>query len=112
MAQIVFLGAHSGDGRLGLHRGKTMRLIVLPQLVRIALPGLGNLWMALLKDTALVSVIGLPDILRQTGVAARVTKNAFEFFSIACLLFLILAMVSSFVFSALERWTKRAEVAR
>src|SRR3546814_1432909 len=39
-----------------LHRGRTMRLIILPQLVRIALPGLGNLWMALLKDTALVSV--------------------------------------------------------
>ena len=105
-------GQYEAGDALGLHRGRTMRLIILPQLVRIALPGLGNLWMALLKDTALVSVIGLPDILRQTGVAARVTKNAFEFFSIACLLFLILAMLSSMVFSALERWTKRAEAVR
>jgi hypothetical protein len=47
-----------------------MRKIILPQLIRIALPGLGNLWMILLKDTALVSVIGLTDILRQTGIAA------------------------------------------
>ncbi|MDK1483245.1 ABC transporter permease, partial [Sinorhizobium sp. 6-117] len=67
---------------------------------------------ALLKDTALVSVVGLPDILRQTGVAARVTKHAFEFFGVACILFLILAMISSVVFSALERWTKRAEMRR
>ena len=89
-----------------------MRLVILPQLIRIALPGLGNLWMALLKDTALVSVIGLPDILRQTGVAARVTKEAFQFYSIACLLFLILAFLSSLVFSAIESWAKRSEVAR
>jgi polar amino acid transport system permease protein len=105
-------GQYEAGDALGLHRGKTMRLIILPQLVRIALPGLGNLWMALLKDTALVSVIGLPDILRQTGVAARVTKHAFEFFSLACLLFLVLAMVSSVIFSALERHTKRSEAGR
>ncbi|WP_438747930.1 ABC transporter permease [Pararhizobium sp. O133] len=105
-------GQYEAGDALGFHRGRTMRLIILPQLVRIALPGLGNLWMALLKDTALVSIIGLPDILRQTGVAARVTKHAFEFFSMACLLFLVLAMVSSVVFSALERHTKRSEVGR
>ncbi|WP_426125584.1 ABC transporter permease [Pararhizobium sp. PWRC1-1] len=105
-------GQYEAGDALGFHRGKTMGLIILPQLVRIALPGLGNLWMALLKDTALVSIIGLSDTLRQTGIAARVTKNAFEFFSIACLLFLILAMLSSLVFSALERWTKRSEGAR
>ncbi|WP_018239955.1 ABC transporter permease [Ensifer sp. BR816] len=105
-------GQYEAGDALGFHRGKTMRLIILPQLVRIALPGLGNLWMALLKDTALVSVVGLPDILRQTGIAARVTKEAFQFFGIACILFLILAMVSSIAFSALERWTKRAEMHR
>ncbi|MHC2489177.1 polar amino acid transport system permease protein [Sinorhizobium meliloti] len=105
-------GQYEAGDALGLHRGKTMRLVILPQLIRIALPGLGNLWMALLKDTALVSVIGLPDILRQTGIAARVTKHAFEFFGIACVLFLVLAMISSVVFSALERSTKRAEAGR
>lgn len=105
-------GQYEAGDALGLHRGKTMRLIILPQLIRIALPGLGNLWMALLKDTALVSVIGLPDTLRQTGIAARVTKHAFEFFGIACVLFLVLAMISSVVFSALERSTKRAEAGR
>ncbi len=84
----------------------------MPQLIRIALPGLGNLWMVLLKDTALVSVIGLSDILRQTGVAARVTKDAFLFFGVACLLYLALAMLSSIVIVRIEQWTKKAETVR
>ena len=50
--------------------------------------------------------------LESSGIAARVTKKAFEFFGVACLLFLILAMVSSIVFAMLERWAKRSEVAR
>lgn len=105
-------GQYEAGYALGLHNGRTVQLIVLPQLIRVALPGLGNLWMALLKDTALVSVIGLPDILRQTGIAARVTKEAFQFYSIACLLFLILAFLSSLVFSSIESWAKRSEAAR
>ncbi len=105
-------GQYEAGDALGLRRSRTMRLVIIPQLVRIALPGLGNLWMALLKDTALVSVVGLPDILRQTGVAARVTKHAFEFFGLACLLFLVLSFLSSIVFSGIERWTKRSEAVR
>ncbi len=60
--QAIPRGQYEAGEALGLRRGQTMRKIILPQLVRIALPGLGNLWMALLKDTALVSVIGLSDI--------------------------------------------------
>jgi polar amino acid transport system permease protein len=89
-----------------------MRLIILPQLVRIALPGLGNLWMILIKDTALISVIGLGDTLRQTGIAAKVTKEAFFFYGIACLLFLALAMASSVVFSKIETRVRRSGVNR
>jgi len=103
-------GQYEAGHAVGLTRMKTMRLVILPQLIRIALPGLSNLWLILLKDTALVSVIGLSDIIRQSGVAARVTKEAFLFFGIACLLYLVLAMLSSVVFAAIERWTgKRAE---
>jgi polar amino acid transport system permease protein len=103
-------GQYEGGYALGLHHGQTMRLVIVPQLIRIALPGLGNLWMTLLKDTALVSVVGLPDILRQTGIAAKVTKQAFFFYGVACLLFLVLAILSSFVFSWIETRARRAEV--
>lgn len=105
-------GQYEGGHALGLSRWQTMRLVVLPQLVRIALPGLSNLWLILLKDTALVSVIGLSDIIRQTGIAARVTRQAFLFFGVACLVYLALAILSSFAFAAIERWTGRREGAR
>jgi polar amino acid transport system permease protein len=105
-------GQYEGGHAIGLTRMQTMRLVILPQLVRIALPGLSNLWLILLKDTALVSVIGLSDIIRQAGIAARVTKEAFLFFGVACLLYLVLAMLSSIVFAMIERWAGRAEMAR
>jgi polar amino acid transport system permease protein len=105
-------GQYEGGYAIGLHKGQTMRLIILPQLIRLALPGLANLWLILLKDTALVSVIGLSDILRQTGVAARVTKEAFLFFGLACLIYLMLAIASSFFIEKIEAWTKKSGVTR
>lgn len=96
-------GQYEGGFAIGLTGFQTMRLVILPQLVRIALPGLANLWLILLKDTALVSAIGLSDILRQSGVAARVTREPFLFFGVACLIYLVLAIVSSFGFNAVER---------
>ena len=105
-------GQYEGGHAIGLSSWQTMRLIILPQLVRIALPGLSNLWLILLKDTALVSVIGLSDVIRQSGIAARVTKEAFLFFGIACLIYLVLAILSSVAFGYIERWAGRAEPAR
>ena len=97
-------GQYEGGYAIGLTSGQTMRLVILPQLIRIALPGLSNLWLILLKDTALVSVVGLADILRQSSVAVHVTKEAFLFFGVACLLYLALAILSSFAFVAIQRW--------
>ena len=105
-------GQYEGGYAIGLTGWQTMRLVILPQLVRIALPGLSNLWLILLKDTALVSVIGLADIIRQTGIAACVTKQAFLFFGVACLLYLALAILSSFAFAAIERWAGKTEPVR
>lgn len=104
-------GQHEGAQALGLRRGTTMRLVILPQLIRLALPGLSNLWLILLKDTSLVSVIALNDLTRQAGVAARVTKEPFLFFGVALLLYLMLSIVSSFGIRAVERWSSRGEFA-
>lgn len=105
-------GQYEAGHALGLSPWRTMRLVVLPQLLRIALPGLVNLWMNLLKDTALVSVIGLSDILRQTGIAVRVTKEAFFFYFVACALFLALALIASVAIGYIDRWARRSEVSR
>lgn len=105
-------GQYEGGYSIGLSSGQTMRLVILPQLVRIALPGLANLWLILLKDTALVSAIGLSDILRQSSIAARVTKEAFLFFGVACLIYLVLAIISSFGINAIERAVGQQERGR
>ena len=108
----ISLGQYEGGYALGLGRIQTMRLIILPQLIRLALPALGNLWLILLKDTALVSVIGLSDLVRQAGIAARVEKEPFLFFGVACLIYLVLAMISSIGITRIEAWSSRGEVRR
>lgn len=110
--QAIPKGQYEGGHAVGLSYGQTMRKIIVPQLIRIALPGLGNLWMVLLKDTALVSAIGLSDIIRQTGVAARNAKEPFLFFGLAFILFLVLAVLSSIVLSRIDAYGKRSEVSR
>lgn len=105
-------GQYEGGYAIGLSWFQTMRLVVMPQLIRLALPGLSNLWLIMFKDTALISVIGLTDIMRQTNIAARTSKQAFLFYGVACLLYLILAVGSSFIFKIIERWANRASVQR
>ena len=110
-ASEVFTGAFRGIGSgqheaamaLGLRRWHALRLVILPQLIRLALPGLANLWLNLLKDTALVSVIALPDLLRETNIAVGATKQPFFFYLVACLIYLAMAIVSSFVIGGIER---------
>lgn len=105
-------GQTEGAMALGLPKWRILFLVIVPQLIRIALPGLGNLWMNLLKDTALVSVIGLADTMRQAGIASRVTREPFLFFGVACAIFLALTMVSSIALGRIDRWTRRGEAAR
>jgi polar amino acid transport system permease protein len=102
-------GQWEGSAAIGLHRWQTMRLVILPQLIRIALPGLANLWLVLLKETSLVSVIAFDDLLRMTYVAMRSTDEAFFFFLVACLIYLFFSIVSSFGIVAIERYAERGE---
>jgi polar amino acid transport system permease protein len=92
---------------LGLTRGQTVRLVIVPQMWRLALPGLSANWMTLLKDTALVSVIALPDVMRQSYLAALSTKQPFFFYLVACLIYLALAGLSALVFARLEAKASR-----
>ncbi|MHB2167904.1 ABC transporter permease [Alsobacter sp. R-9] len=100
-------GQREGAFALGLNRGLTFRLVVFPQLMRVALPGLGNNWMVLLKETSLISVIALPDLMFWTGRANVVTKEPFLFFGVACLIYLVFSLVSAAGIAALERRSNR-----
>lgn len=102
-------GQYEGAYALGLSRFKTMRLVIVPQLIKLALPGLSNLWLILLKETSLVSVIGLADTMRMTGLAARNTKEPFLFFTLACLIYLALTFISSIGLEKIEKTVNRGE---
>lgn len=96
-------GQYEAAWSLGLPSSVILLRVILPQVLRLSLPGLSNLWMVLLKETALVSAIGLPELIRQTSVAARVTKEPFLFFGIALVLYLILGGLSSGILHFIQR---------
>jgi len=88
---------------LGLTRRQAFRRVVLPQLLRVALPGLGNIWTILLKDTSLISTLAVLDLLRAASEASRSTRAPLLFYSIAAGFYLVLSIGSGLVQAALER---------
>jgi octopine/nopaline transport system permease protein len=83
------------------------RRIMVPQVARFALPGLGNVWQLTLKDTSLISVVGLVEIMRQAFVASGSTKQPFTFFVSAAVLYLALTSLSNKAFDSAETWANR-----
>lgn len=92
---------------IGMSRALLIRRILIPQVWRFALPGLGNLWLNLVKDTSLVSVIALDELMRKAGIAVGVTKQPFLFYGAACALYLAVTGVSMIAFARAERWASR-----
>ncbi|MEH6501341.1 MAG: ABC transporter permease [Pseudoalteromonas distincta] len=90
---------------LGMSGPRIFWRITLPQLWRVALPGLGNLYLILLKDTALVSLITLDEIMRKAQVAANATKEPFTFYFSAALIYLGLTVI---IMAALHWFERRA----
>jgi arginine/ornithine transport system permease protein len=87
----------------GLTRTQTLRRIVLPQMVRHALPGFANNWLVMIKATALVSIIGLDDMLHRANLAASATREPFTFFAVTALIYLAITTVSILALSRLEK---------
>ena len=92
---------------IGMSRGLMFRRIVFPQVARYALPGLGNVWQITLKDTALISVTGLVEIMRQAHIAAGSTRQPFTFYLVAAALYLVLTTFSNYGFQRAEGWASR-----
>jgi polar amino acid transport system permease protein len=87
----------------GMSPALVFRRVVAPQMIRIALPGLGNNWLSLLKDTSLVSVIALNDLLRMAQVAVERTRQPFEFYAAACAIYLLMTAVSTLAIARAEK---------
>ncbi len=107
----AFMAVPKGQIEAALAVGMTRRQVFLrirfPQMMRFALPGLGNLWMVLLKDTSLVSVIALDELMRETSVAAEATQRPFVFYLAATVIYLLLTVVSDIFRARLERHANR-----
>lgn len=79
-----------------------LRRIVAPQALRFALPALGNIWQSALKETSLLSVIGLVEILRQAGTAAGSTHKPLLFYSLAAIMLLVIGRTTGFFIRRFE----------
>lgn len=88
---------------LGMPKARIFRKIILPQMLRIAVPGMNNVWQATMKDTALVSVVGLQELMRTAFIGAGNTRNPFIFYLIAGVMYLLITFVSQIGFNRSER---------
>jgi len=105
--QSIPAGQREAGLALGMGKLRIFFRITLPQVWRLALPGLGNLFLVLLKDTALVSVIGLDDIMRKASVAVNYTKEPFTFYLAAAFIYLLLTIVTMIGLHHLEKRANR-----
>ncbi len=87
----------------GMSPWLVFRRIRFPQMMRHALPGISNNWMVLLKTTALVSVIGLTDMVRVAAEASRATHEPFTFLIPVAAVYLLIASVSEWLFARLQK---------
>ena len=96
-------GQYEGARTLGLSRGQTLRRIVIPQAVRAVIPPMGNNMIALLKDSALVSVIGVMELTLAAQQAISRTYRPFEFYLAAAFCYYIINLALEAVLRHLER---------
>jgi arginine/ornithine transport system permease protein len=87
----------------GMSRLQVFWRILTPQMIRYALPSFGNNWLVLLKTTALLSVVGLDDMVRKAGLAAGATKQPFTFYMAVALIYLVLTTISVLLLGWAER---------
>jgi His/Glu/Gln/Arg/opine family amino acid ABC transporter permease subunit len=96
------LGQVEAAKALGMHSLALHWTVTLPQLLRFALPGYANVWHVLVKSTAVVSVIGLEDLVGLANDAGKTVREPFVFFSAVLLVYLVITWVSTTVFERLE----------
>lgn len=100
-------GQFEAGSALGFSRAHTFFLIIFPQLMQRALPGLSNLWLILLKETSLVSVIGLEELMRKSSLASGVTHDPLFYYCYGALFYLLITAFSEFAFNGLTARVNR-----
>ncbi|MCV3243379.1 polar amino acid transport system permease protein [Mesorhizobium robiniae] len=93
----------------GMRPALRFRRVILPALIPNALPGFANLWMGVVKDSALIAVVGYQELALAARVAASNTKQYMVFFLAAAAIYLIITLVSNQIFAALESYFRRGQ---
>lgn len=105
--QAIPVGMIEAAKSLALPRPVIYLKVIAPLMLRNALPGINNVWQMTLKDTSLVSVVGLAELMRLSSLAAGSTRNPLLFYLIAGLVFLLITGVSQRLFARAERHLNR-----
>ncbi|WP_337160431.1 ABC transporter permease subunit [Pseudomonas putida] len=87
----------------GMSRGQVFRRVLMPQMMRFAIPGITNNWLVLLKGTAIVTMIGLQDMTWVADQAGRATHQPFVFYMLVCVLYLALTACSQCALAAMHK---------
>ncbi len=107
--EAVSRGQVEAAETLGLNRAQTFRFVVFPQAVRTVLPPLGNDFVAMIKDSALVSALGVQDITQLGKVYSSSTFLFFETYNVVAFLYLTMTVSLSLLVRVLEAWLKRSD---
>ena len=100
--QSIDKGQFEASKVLGLKKPVHFFKVIMPQMLRLAIPNLSNVWQITLKDTSLISVTGLVEIMRQSYIAAGSTRDPLFFYSFAAVLYLLLTFLSMKLINKLE----------
>ena len=100
--QSIDKGQFEASKVLGIKKYIQFYKVILPQMLRLAIPNLSNVWQITLKDTSLISVTGLVEIMRQSYIAAGSTRDPLFFYSFAAVLYLLLTYFSMKLLNRLE----------
>ena len=100
--QSIDKGQFEASKVLGFKKHIHFYKIIMPQMLRLSIPNLSNVWQITLKDTSLISVTGLVEIMRQSYIAAGSTRDPLFFYSFAALLYLMLTFISMKIINKLE----------
>jgi arginine/ornithine transport system permease protein len=87
----------------GMNPGQVFRRVLLPQMLSFAIPGINNNWLGLMKASALVSILGLEDMVWLAEQAGRATQKPFLFYFLVALIYMAITAISSWGFSRLSR---------
>ncbi len=105
--ESIGAGQHEAASSLGMTRWQVMRLIVLPQAIRVVIPPLANDFIAMLKESSLVSILGVEDITRQGQTYAASTFTFFQVYNVVALTYLVLTISLSMLVKLLEMYLHR-----